>query len=176
MNVKKHHTPKQLINLYKNQPNPRLARRIHGVYLASKGLTCLEIMKIIGAGRRTIQQWIKRYNNSSLDGLQDKPRPGQPMKLPKPLQKAFCKRIDSGPTEKDEVSALHGPAIQRILEREFGVLYSLRSVQILLHRLGYSYLSPRPKHKKADPQVQEEFKKTWARGSKTLPKTTLADA
>jgi transposase len=166
MNVKKYHTHQQLLNLYKIQPNPRLARRLHGVYLASKGLTCSEIMKIIGAGRRTIQQWINRYNHSGLEGLRDKPRPGQPTKLPKQLQKAFCKRIDSGPTEQDGVSVLNGPAIQRILEREFGVLYSLRSVQILLHRLGYSYLSPRPRHKKADPQVQERFKKTWAKGSK----------
>jgi len=128
MNVKKHHTSKQLINLYKKHPNPRLARRIHAVCLASKGLTCPEIMKIIGAGRRTIQQWVKRYNDSGVEGLQDKPRPGQPTKLPKELQEAFCKRIDAGPIEQDGVSVLNGPAIQRILKREFGALYSLRSV------------------------------------------------
>jgi transposase len=164
MNVKKHHTAKQLMNLYKKQPIPRLARRIHTVYLASKGLNCPEIMKIIGAGRRTVQQWVQKYNNSGIKGLQDKPRPGQPTKLPKGLQRILCKRIDAGPTEQDGLCVFNGPAIQHILEREFGVLYSLRAVQKLLHRLGYSYISPRPKHKKADPQAQEDFKKTWARG------------
>ncbi|MFC1781069.1 transposase [Planctomycetota bacterium] len=40
---------------------------------------------------------------------------------------------------------------QRLLEREFGVVYSLWGVYDLLHRLGYSCLCPRPQHEKADP-------------------------
>jgi hypothetical protein len=29
----------------------------------------------------------------------------------------------------------------------------------LLHRLGYSYLRPRPRHRRADPQAQEAFRR-----------------
>jgi len=36
MNVKKHHTQKELLHLYKTVSNPRLARRINGVYLAKQ--------------------------------------------------------------------------------------------------------------------------------------------
>lgn len=45
MNVKSHHTSNQLLNMFKVEPNPRLARRIHGVYLANEGLTFPEIIK-----------------------------------------------------------------------------------------------------------------------------------
>jgi len=160
MNLKNHHTVQELKTLYRTEKDARLARRIHGVYLAAKGLSCTQIMTITGAARRTIQQWVHKYNQHLIDGLKDKPRPGQPTKLLRIDEPRFCKRIDAGPTEKDGVSVLNGPAIRRILEREFGVLYSTQGLYDLLHRLGYSRLCPRPQHEKADPQLQQEFKKT----------------
>jgi len=57
MNVKPHYRAQQLRKLYGSETNARLARRIHGVCLAGKGLTCPQIMKITGSARRTIQQW-----------------------------------------------------------------------------------------------------------------------
>ncbi|MCF7954257.1 MAG: helix-turn-helix domain-containing protein [Phycisphaerae bacterium] len=46
---------------------------MHGVYLASKGLTCPEIMSVTSAARRTIQQWAHKYNEQGIAGLRDKP-------------------------------------------------------------------------------------------------------
>jgi transposase len=160
MNIKDHHTTQELQTLYRDQQDARLARRIHAVYLARKGWSCPEIMAITGAGRRTVQQWVHKYNQHGIDGLTDKPRPGQPTKLPRQAESRFCQRIEAGPTQKEGVSVLNGPAIRRILEREFGVLYSRQGLYDLLHRLGYSCLCPRPQHEKADPQAQEQFKKT----------------
>jgi hypothetical protein len=60
MNVTSHYRIQQLQKLYRSETDARLARRIHGVYLASKGLTCPQIMEITGAARRTIQQWIAK--------------------------------------------------------------------------------------------------------------------
>ena len=140
MNVKTHHTSNQLLKMYKIESNPRLARRIHGVYLANKGHTCPEIMQIIGASRRAIQQWVQKYNNGGTEALKDKPRPGKPTTLPRHKEQKFCRRIASG------------------------VIYSLWGVYDLLHRLGYSCLCPRPQHENANPQLQAEFKKTYPRG------------
>ncbi|KKL52510.1 hypothetical protein LCGC14_2284730 [marine sediment metagenome] len=173
MNVKSHHTTKELKTLYRIEKNARLAQRIHGVYLASKELTCPEIMNITGAARRTIQQWVHKYNKQGIAGLKDKPRPGQPTKLPRKKEPKFRKRIEAGPTKTDGVSVLNGPVIRRILEREFGVLYSRQGLYDLLHRLGYSCLCPRPQHENANPQLQEEFKKTssrrWIRSNQSIP-------
>jgi transposase len=160
INLKNHHTIQELKTLYRTEKDARLARRIHGVYLAAKGLSCTQIMTITGAARRTIQQWVHKYNQHRIDGLKDKPRPGQPTKLLRRDEPRFCKRIDAGPTKKDGVSVLNGPAIRRILEREFGVLYSTQGLYDLLHRLGYSRLCPRPQHEKASLQLQQEYKKT----------------
>jgi len=173
MNVKTHHTLKELQKLYHTQDNARLARRIHGVYLACKGLTCPQIMEITGSSRRTIQQWIHKYNSGAIDALKDSPRPGQPVKLSREKEFAFCKRIEAGPSKEDGVAALNGPAIQRILEKEFGASYSLWGIYHLLNRLGYSCLCPRPQHEKANPQLQDQFKKTslrrWIRSNQNIP-------
>jgi transposase len=164
MNVKTHRTSSQLLKMYKTESNPRLARRIHGVYLAKKGHTCPEIMQITGASRRAIQQWVHKYNHGGIEALSDKPRPGKPTTLPRQMEAKFCRRIASGPSKQDGVSVLNGPAIKRLLEREFGVVYSLWGVYDLLHRLGYSCLCPRPQHEHTDPKAQQEFKKTSPRG------------
>ena len=163
MNVKSHHTTEELRSLYRMEKNAKLAQRIHGVYLASKGLTCPEIMSITASARRTIQQWVHKYNEQGIPGLRDKPRPGTPTKLPRKKEVKLKERIEAGPTKVDGVSVLNGPAIRRILEREFGVLYSRQGLYDLLHRLGYSCLCPRPQHENSNPQLQADFKKTSSR-------------
>ncbi|MBM4076169.1 MAG: winged helix-turn-helix domain-containing protein [Planctomycetes bacterium] len=51
--------------------------------------------------------------------------------------------------------------VQWILEREFGQVRCLSAVYGLLHRRGYSLLSPRPQHPQADLAAQEEFKERF---------------
>lgn len=173
MNVKRHYSLTELQTLYRTEKTARLARRIQGVYLASKGLTCPQIMDITGASRRTVQQWVHHYNAGGIETLRDSPRPGQPTKLSRAQERAFRKRIEAGPTDKDGVSVFSGPIIEQILENEFGASYSLWGTYHLLHRLGYSCLCPRPQHENSDSQRQAEFKKTsskrWIRSTQSTP-------
>lgn len=173
MNVKVHHTLDKLLTLYKTEMNPRLARRIQAIYLARKSFTCSQIMDMTGAKRRTVHNWIRWYNDWKIDGLKDRPRSGRPPKLSVSQQRQLCKRLDGGTTKSDRIRILNGPAIQRILAQEFGVLYCLNGVYELLHRLGYSCLCPRPKHEQGNPQAQAAFKKTslnyWKRSKPGIP-------
>ena len=56
--------------------------------------------------------------------------------------------------------------LRRWIEKQFGTIYSLTGAYDLLHRLGYSWLMPRPRHAKASKEAQEEFKKKRPRKSK----------
>lgn len=135
------------------------ARRLRIVILAIKGYTAPAIALSLGLSRRVCQQWVYRYNASGLEGLEDRRgrTPGVP--LSPEQQQQVCERIEAGPLAADEVSTLRGKDVQRILAEEFGVLRSLAGVYHLLHRLGYSCLRPRPRHRQADPQKQAEFLK-----------------
>lgn len=173
MTVKNRHTLKQLLSLAKTEKDKHLAVRIQVIALAKQGLTCPVIVEMTGYCRRTIQRWVERYNQYGIKALADEPRSGRPVKLPVEQYEQFCSRIDAGPTSSDRTAVLSGRDIQQILKKEFGVIYSLDGIYKLLHRLGYSYLKPRPRHKKADPSVQKAFKKTsqkgWILSHKRIP-------
>ncbi len=47
-----------------------------------------------------------------------------------------------------------------MIEDRFGVVYHERSVSRLLHELGFSHLSARPRHPAQQAEVLEDFKKT----------------
>ena len=66
--------------------------------------------------------------------------------------------MDAGPTAADGVCTLRGKDIVRILEKEMDVKHTLGSIYGVLDRLGYSCLSPRPRHEKNDPKAMEQFK------------------
>jgi len=173
MNVEPHHTPEELQTLYRTEMNAKLSRRIHGVYLARMGQTCPEIMRISGAARRTVQKWVGRYNHGGIDELIDKPRSGAPTKLPGFVEQRVLKRIRAGPQRNDVVGVFNARAIQTIINREYGVLYSLTGLYDWLHRMGFSYLCPRPKHEKSDPTAQEGLKNTsrkqWLKSPSNIP-------
>jgi transposase len=83
--------------------------------------------------------------------------------------KQLAERIEAGPVEKDVVSVFNAATVDQLVEKEFGVLYSLRGIQLLLGRMGFSYQCPRPVHENSDPEVQEAFKKNFPKGWKPSP-------
>ncbi|WP_081810321.1 helix-turn-helix domain-containing protein [Candidatus Methanoperedens nitratireducens] len=48
----------------------------------------------------------------------------------------------------------------QLIEQLYNVSYKPLQVRRILHRLGLSCQKPRPSHRKANKQLQEEFKKT----------------
>ena len=124
--------------------------------LAQKSAECRDTQQV-GLSRRICQRWLARYNEFGLAGLDDR-RGAEPQSPLTPEQESLVRqRIEAGPRPDDRVCSLRGVDFQRILAGEFGVLRSLSAVYHLLHRLGYSYLRPRPRHRLADPQAQEEL-------------------
>jgi transposase len=137
----------------------RLWLRIRTLVLALQGFTARAIAHALGCARRSVQSWIAKYNDGGLQALFDKPHPGRPKFLTADQEHTLGQRLDAGPRPEDGVCTLRARDVQRILESEFGVLYTLGGVYELLHRLGFSSLMPRPCHKDADPEAREEFKK-----------------
>lgn len=159
MKVAEHLTLEQLEGLAAREGQTRRFLRLRAVLLAATGRTAAEIAHALGAGQRTIQNWVGRYNAEGLAGLDDRPGRGRPCKLDADQLDRLRERIEAGPLPEDGTCTLRGPEIRAILEREFGVAYSPAAIYFLLHRLGYEPLDPRPRHLKADPEAAEEFKK-----------------
>lgn len=148
-----------LTKIANKEPNPRVRQRLLAVRLVVMGNTVPQAAKAVGLKQRQTRNWIHRFNAEGVNGLRDRPRPGQPVKLPRQKEQEFRERLEKGAIQKDRTCNLRVKDIQRILREEFGADYCLGGTYFLLHRLGFSSLVPRPRNPQADPQAQAEFKK-----------------
>jgi len=163
MYVANHLSSPELKKLAKQQSRAKLLLRLQAVILAKAGHTAPEIAKILSVTYRSIQYWIQRYNQQGLEGLKDLRRGGNQRKLTDQQEQQIKDYLDR---QADDPTAglRRGQDLRQWIQQQFGVLYSLPGIYDLLHRLGYSCLMPRPRHRKADPQQQRAFKKTfWQR-------------
>ena len=118
MHVAKHLNGDQVKALTAAEPLKRRFLRIRAVILAIDGQTAEAIATAVGCSRRSAQNWVAAYNKHGSDGFHDKPKPDRP--------KLFLDdRLDAEPRPQDGVCTLRGKDIQTILQKKFGVLYTL---------------------------------------------------
>lgn len=159
MTVHDHLPPEQLRELAKGYTHSRrIWVRFQAIVLAQAGRTSPDIAEALGCSRRAVQKWVARYNEGGPDALLEQPHTGRPPRLPADQLERLKQRLDEPPRPEDGVCVLRGADIRRVLEHEFGVRLGLRAVYVLLDRIGYSSLVPRPQHKDSDEEVQAIFK------------------
>jgi transposase len=159
MTVEPHDTLEELREAVHRTSDADERDRVRMVLHAKKGKTGVAIGQQLGYTDRAVRNWIRRYNQGGLAGLKDLPRSGRPRHLDAAKEQEVRQRLDAGARPEDEVCVLRGVDVRRILEEEFGAHYSLSGAYVVLHRLGYSSLMPRPQHPQADAAAQEEFEK-----------------
>jgi len=132
--------------------------RYRAVTLALEGHKTEDIMERLGRSKNFVQRWNYAYRDGGIEAIAAKRQTGRPTKLPRQKESHLTQRILAGPTEADDgVCVLRGKDVQQILEKEFGVKYTLFGVYDLMHRLGLSCLKPRPRHRKNDPEAMQAW-------------------
>lgn len=137
------------------------ARRMLALALVLEGASRTEAARVCGMDRQTLRDWVHRYNAEGLAGLANR-HGGGPARLLNAGQRAEFKQIVlAGPDpETDGVVRWRCIDLQRVIGERFAVTIAERTVAKLLHELGLSRLTPRPRHPKQEAGVQEDFKKT----------------
>ena len=149
----------ELRRLIRGEGNAKQRDRYRAVLLAIEGLETDAIIGALGRSRGFVQRWAYVYRDHGIDAIAPKRSPGARPKLAGDQVAAFKARFESGPTQADGgLCTLRAKDAARILEQEFGVRYSLSGAYDLLHRLGYSCLKPRPRHRKSDPAAMAQWK------------------
>ena len=161
MHVERHLSLLELKRLERCEKDANRARRLRIVILGMEGWTAPAVGMAVGLSRCVCQTWVARYNAAGLDGLEDQRGSYERITLTAQQAAELAERIEAGPREGDLVCSLRGQDFQQILASEFELQRSLAAVYQLLHRLGYSYLRPRPRHHKSDPQAVADFKQQW---------------
>jgi transposase len=131
--------------------NAKQRDRYRAVLLALEGQATAEIQEKLGRSKNFVQRWVYAYRDGGLEAVRAKKPPGIAPKLPREQEQPFLERI----TDTQEI--LRGPDIVALLEKEFGVRYTLQGAYDLLHRLGYEPLKPRP----VNPKKIAEAEQVW---------------
>jgi transposase len=154
----------ELARRAKREPRAAQRDRYRAVLLAAEGdeggveLEGDQIALRLGRSPRFVDQWLARYRQDGLPGLEPRRAKGRVPKLDAARQQAFRARLLAGPAAADGgACTLRGEDARRILAAEFGAEMSLDGVYKLMHRLNLSCPRPRPRHRKNDPKAMADW-------------------
>ena len=133
------------------------------IKLVKDGKTCREIASLLGISKSKASYWIVRYNKTN--DLKDKPRCGRPTPLTKEKLKEISEKIKIVLQEQKYKAGISSREVVKILDNEIGRRYTPRHARRLLHKMGFSLITPRVSHIKKNKEAQdifrEEFKKSF---------------
>jgi transposase len=141
--------------------NANQSRRLLSLAAVLDGMSRTEAARIGGMDRQTLRDWVHRFNERGPEGLKDTWSKGNPSRLSPDQQAELAQLVETGPDR-----ALHGGVrwrrvdLRRLIAERFGVAYHERTVGKILHQLGFSHVSARPRHPAQDERIMAEFKKT----------------
>ena len=137
------------------------ARRLLALALVMEGASRTDAATMCGMDRQTLRDWVHRYNADGIDGLIDRKAPGAKPRLTARQEAELARIVEQGPDIADQgIVRWRRIDLRDLIATRFGVALHERTVGKVLDRLGFSHMSVRPRHPKADAQAQEAFKKT----------------
>src|SRR3954466_13347380 len=136
------------------------SRRMLALALVLEGASREEAARAAGMDRQTLRDWVHRYNEEGLAGLRDRPRSGRKPRLTPGQEAELVTAVERGPdSDRDGVARWRRVDLRALVEARFAVRLHERTVGKVLRRLGFSRLSVRPEHPKAEEAAGEALKK-----------------
>ena len=139
----------------------RYDHRLHGILLVSEGMSCYDAGNIFGEDPRTVERWVKRFNEKGFNGLREGVRSGRHSRLTLQQMEQIGIDLRKNPGEFGyEQNLWDGKLLMRHIWEKFHVKIGVRTCQIIFHRLEFRRRKPRGVIAKGDPDDQDAFKKT----------------
>ncbi len=159
--LRKDFSAEDLRALARQSRDTRQCRRLLALAAVAEGRSRSEAAEIGSMDRQTLRDWVHRFNDEGPEGLRDRKSDGPRPKLTGEQRAELATIVEAGPDR--QASGLvrwRRVDLKAVIEDRFGVVYHERSVSRLLHELGFSHLSARPRHPAQTAEVLEDFKKT----------------
>ncbi len=152
---------KELRVMARESRDARQSRRLLALAAVAEGRPRREAAALGGMDRQTLPDWVHRFNIEGADGLLDRKLGGRRSKLTAEQKAELADIVEAGPDlEQTGLVRWRRVDLKAEIETRFGVVYHERSVSRLLHELGFSHMSARPRHPAQQAEVLEDFKKT----------------
>ena len=139
----------------------RYDHRLHGVLLVAQGMTCPEVGRLLGDAPRSVEYWVRRFEQRGLAGLAEGQRSGRPRRLSEAQLEEVDRALRQTPRDLGLRGTLwDGKTLSVWIEQHFQVRLAVRQCQRLFRRQGFRLRKPRPLIAHADAERQQTHKKT----------------
>jgi transposase len=162
MKLEEHLSVEELKNRYREAQDPVERSHYQILWLLAGGESAKGVAQITGYSARWVSEVARRYNEGGAPALGDRrhQNPGGRFLLTEDERRELAEALE-GPAPDGGLWS--GPKVASWIEEKTGTKTYPQRGWVYLKRLGYSLKSPRPRHKKADEEAQEAFKKTSPR-------------
>ena len=139
----------------------RYDHRLHGVLLVAQGMSCPEVSRLLGDGPRAVEYWVRRFEDRGLAGLVEGERTGRPRRLNDEQLVEINAALRQPPESAGIPGGIwDGKGLAAFIKKRYGLTLGVRQCQYMFRSLGFRRRKPRPLIARADPQLQEAYKKT----------------
>lgn len=138
----------------------RYDHRLHGVLLVAQGMRCPRVAQLLGDSLRTVQYWIRRFEEKGLAGLVDGERAGRPRRLTDKHLEKIASVLRQTPESVGMTGAIwDGKILSAFISKRYGVSLGVRRCQYMFKEFGFRLRKPRPLIARADVALQKKYKK-----------------
>jgi len=139
----------------------RYDHRLHGVLLVAQGMSCPEVSRLLGDSPRTVEYWVRRFEERGLSGLVEGERSGRPRRL-NDKQLEEINEVLRQPPESVGIPRgfWDGKGLAAFIKKRYGVRLGVRQCQYMFRSFGFRRRKPRSLIARANPELQEAYKKT----------------
>ena len=119
----------------------RYDHRLHGVLLVAQGMSCPEVSRLLGDSPRTVEYWVRRFEDRGLTGLVEGERSGRPRRLNDKQLEEINSVLRQAPESAGIPRGLwDGKGLAAFIKKQYGVILifpvkvSLRKVRFFIFR------------------------------------------
>ena len=134
------------------------------IQLDKKRKTQQEIAELLDCNQSSVSRLLEKYKQKG--SVKDLPRSGRPTKLTKQnLTRLKNKILVNIKKANDNYCSVSTKQVKDLIHKEIGENYSLRHIERIMHKIGFSLITPRPQHIRHDQKKVDAFRKSFKKNS-----------
>ncbi|MFK0573178.1 IS630 family transposase [Endozoicomonas sp.] len=134
--------------------------RLLGLSFLQKGLSEVEVARLLEVHAQTVFDWLHRYKLGSIEAIKDKGGRGRKNTLDE-AQKAEFKKKVLDLQEQRQGGRITARDVKTMMKENFKIECVNSTVYKLMHKVGLSWISGRTRHQKQNLEEQESYKKKF---------------
>lgn len=134
------------------------------VELSNKGKSSYEIASILNISQTKASFWIRRFRRTK--NLEDRPRSGRPTPLTNETLNFIASAIKSQVLRPKNKAGISSKEVLSLIENKINKKYTIRHAERLLHKMGFSLITPRVSHIRKNKEAQDNFRHEFKKNLK----------